>query len=93
MKRNGIDLKSKNFKKKVFFIFNVLESASESVDDDCLIRGILRYHIKNACYNENCFINRNKTIYDSKKNKDCFLDKINQGKTSLTKFYLKCLYE
>ena len=51
MKRNGIDLKSKNFKKKVFFIFNVLESASESVDDDCLIRGILRYHIKNPCYN------------------------------------------
>ena len=28
MKRNGIDKKSKNFKKKVFFLFNVLESAS-----------------------------------------------------------------
>lgn len=28
MKRNGIDRKSKNFKKKVFFVFNILESAS-----------------------------------------------------------------
>lgn len=92
MKRNGIDVNQKNFKKKVFFVFNVLEGASESMDDDCLIRGIIRYHIKNPCSNNNCFINRNKPIYDSKKNVQCALDKINQGKTSLTKFYIKCLY-
>lgn len=32
-------------------------------------------------------------IYDSKKKKECSLDKINQGKTSLTKLLIKCLYE
>lgn len=32
-------------------------------------------------------------FYDSKKNKYCFSNKLNQGKTSFVKFIVKCIYE
>ncbi len=32
-------------------------------------------------------------MYDSKKKKKCYISKIAQGKASLVKFYIKCLYD
>ena len=42
----------------------------------------------------NCYSNDpSRCYYDSKKNKLCFPEKLNQGKASFLKFYVKCLYE
>ena len=45
-----------------------------------------------GCRNPECIVNL-KEVYDSKKRKNCNVDKINQGKVSLIKYYVKCLYE
>lgn len=94
IKKNGSSIKNMNPIKKIYFLFNKLENSSESINDDCEIRGIIRYHLNHLCPNENCFINQNKsTFYDSKKNSYCFVNKINQGKTSFVKLIAKCFYE
>ena len=79
---------------RIYFLFHKLENSSENINDDCEIRGMIRYHLSHACKNFNCFVNLGEeNFYDSKKNKYCFSNKLNQGKTSFVKFIVKCVYE
>jgi hypothetical protein len=45
-----------------------------------------------GCRNPECIVNL-KECYDSKKKKKCAITKIAQGKVSVIKFFVKCLYE
>jgi hypothetical protein len=48
-------------------------------------------HYTKGCRNPECIANLME-CYDSKKKKKCSITKIAQGKVSVIKFYVKCLY-
>lgn len=59
LKKKGTSLGATDPIKKIYFLFNKLENSSENINDDCEIRGIIRYHISHPCNNPSCFINQN----------------------------------
>lgn len=83
IKNDGSSMKNMNPINKIYYLFNELDYNYESINDNCMIKGIIRYHLDHPCHNENCFINQNKSIfYGSKKNSYCFVNKLNPDKTS-----------
>lgn len=79
-------------RRKVFFSFNKYEMADEDEEVDCEVRGIMHEHYTRGCRNPACIANL-RECYDSKKKKKCAITKIAQGKVSVIKFFVKCLYE
>lgn len=62
-----------DFRKKVFFLQNLVQLASDNIYLDSIFKGLLEQHLSYQCANPNtiggCFCNF-KSVYDSKKKKD-----------------------